>query len=62
MGSKEVRVLTVEHVSYNLETQDEHDVPLLRLKGLWLRRAGFVPGSRVRVEVEDAKLILTPQK
>jgi hypothetical protein len=36
--------------------------PLVRLQGAWLDRAGFPAGSRVRVEVEAGKLIVTPEE
>jgi hypothetical protein len=34
-------------------------VPLLRLGGRWLKSAGFPIGTRVRVEVESKRLVLT---
>lgn len=34
-------------------------VPYLRVRGLWLERLGFRPGSRVRVEAERGRLVLT---
>jgi len=35
-------------------------VPHLRLKGLWMKEAGFAVGECVRVEVEHNRLVLTP--
>jgi hypothetical protein len=36
--------------------------PFIRLRGRWLSEAGFPPGSRVTVTVEDGRLILTPER
>ena len=36
-------------------------VPYLRVRGLWLERLGFHPGSRVRVEAERGRLVLTAE-
>jgi hypothetical protein len=33
-------------------------MPLLRLQGRWLAKAGFAIGSEVRVEVTDGRLVL----
>ncbi|RQW77556.1 MAG: type I addiction module toxin, SymE family [Methanothrix sp.] len=35
-------------------------VSLIRLRGNWLRKAGFIPGERVAVKVEQGKIVLTP--
>ena len=34
-------------------------VPMIRLRGRWLMRAGFQEGDALRIEVEDGRLILT---
>jgi toxic protein SymE len=34
--------------------------PWLRIAGMWLERAGFPPGQRVRIEVEHGRLVITP--
>jgi type I toxin-antitoxin system toxin SymE len=34
-------------------------VPMIRLRGHWLMRAGFREGDALRIEVEDGRLILT---
>ena len=34
-------------------------VPMIRLRGRWLMRAGFREGDALRIEVEDGRLILT---
>jgi len=35
-------------------------VPLIRLKGKWLREAGFREGGRVLVTVTDGRLLIEP--
>ena len=35
-------------------------VPFLRLSGRWLERAGFAIGRRVRVEVNERRLMIEP--
>jgi hypothetical protein len=35
-------------------------VPFIRLSGKWLAAAGFVPGRRVTVRVENGALIIEP--
>ena len=34
-------------------------VPMIRLRGRWLIRAGFREGDALRIEVEEGRLILT---
>lgn len=34
-------------------------VPMIRLRGRWLMRAGFRKGDALRIEVEEGRLILT---
>lgn len=36
----------------------DYSVPLIRLRGKWLREAGFVPGDSVVVQVEHGRLVL----
>ena len=35
-------------------------VPFLRMSGKWLNAAGFTPGKKVNVRIENGELILTP--
>ncbi len=35
-------------------------VPFVRMRGAWLEAAGFRCGERLRVEVEQDRLVLTP--
>lgn len=37
-------------------------LPQIRLQGKWLQRAGFVPGSRLQVQVEPGRLIIQTTK
>lgn len=39
---------------------DPH-VPWIRLRGLWLRQAGFTPKSRIRVRVMNGCLVITKE-
>jgi hypothetical protein len=34
-------------------------VPMIRLRGRWLVRAGFREGDALRIEVQDGRLVLT---
>ena len=34
-------------------------VPMIRLRGRWLTRAGFREGDALRIEVQDGRLVLT---
>ena len=34
-------------------------VPMIRLRGQWLTRAGFCEGDALRIEVQDGRLVLT---
>ncbi|WP_250512936.1 SymE family type I addiction module toxin [Caballeronia sp. INDeC2] len=34
-------------------------VPWIRLAGRWLEHAGFAPGQRVKVNVEQGRLVIT---
>ena len=54
------RNLEVEHLSYNLEGGDYATCPLIRLKGRWLARAGFMVGSRIVVTVRRGCLAIRP--
>jgi toxic protein SymE len=35
--------------------------PHLRLSGRWLESAGFAPGTRVRVQVQQGQLVITTE-
>ncbi len=40
--------------------RDGDPVPFLRLAGRWLSAAGFAPGERVSVQVEEGRLVIEP--
>jgi toxic protein SymE len=42
------------------EPPDYPDAPWIRLSGRWLEEAGFEISSKIRVEVEKGKLVITP--
>lgn len=59
---KRTRMLTVQSdVRYGMSYLFK-EVPKLRLTGLWLEKAGFKPGQKVRVEIEPNQLTLKPAK
>ncbi|GAA5079420.1 SymE family type I addiction module toxin [Lysobacter panacisoli] len=35
-------------------------VPFLRLRGYWLRQAGFDIGADVRVEISEQRIVIVP--
>jgi len=35
--------------------------PLIRLRGKWLRQAGFLPDSYVTLSIEQGKIVIVPQ-
>jgi hypothetical protein len=37
-------------------------VPMIRLRGQWLVRAGFREGDALRIEVEEGRLVLSRPK
>jgi toxic protein SymE len=37
----------------------DREVPYIRLRGHWLRRAGFPPNGRIRICVRDGCLVMT---
>ena len=53
MNNPTTRLLKVERKTLTLPSQ-------LRLKGKWLERAGFPPGSRVKVIITNGTLTIQP--
>ncbi|MGU7841447.1 SymE family type I addiction module toxin [Burkholderia sp. AW33-5] len=51
------RVLRVTRAYRKLNTTY---YPWIKLAGVWLEEAGFEAGERVRITVEDKRLIITP--
>lgn len=62
-GEKGTRLLTVSR-SYDRSQFpgcfDLFERPFIRLRGNWLRDAGFDSGMKVRVEVAEGKITITP--
>jgi Toxin SymE, type I toxin-antitoxin system len=58
--SPESRRLTVGYGLYRVRSPDggEMSVPLLRLQGAWLERAGFLVGRMVKVSVSFGQLVI----
>lgn len=55
-SGKQERILTV---SFYPEAVPR--TPWIRLRGLWLREAGFMPNTRVRVRVMPGCLVITSE-
>ena len=53
---------TISHPTRRLTVSEMHDgrgaVPLLRLQGRWVARAGFPAGTRVVVQVQQGKIVI----
>lgn len=48
-------------VTVSLYPEPNPTTPFIRLRGLWLEQAGFDVQTRVRIQVEQGRLILTPE-
>ena len=57
---KQTRILTIQSDTRYGMNYLFKEVPKLRLTGLWLKQAGFKPGSKVQVEIRPNKLVLKP--
>lgn len=55
------RQLTVSQLFRPLKWSTQF-VPFLRISGNWLAMAGFHPGDKVTVRVENGSLIVTPHR
>jgi hypothetical protein len=58
--SPQIRRLTVYYGMYSVRGPDGRamSIPMLRLQGAWLERAGFAIGVRVKVHVTPGRLII----
>lgn len=59
------RLLTIGHSFYihkRSRRRPPSPVPYLRLRGYWLMEAGFAVGQRVRVDVADGCITITPTR
>ncbi len=57
------RLLTIGYSFYaykRSQSQPSLAVPYLRLRGYWLRQAGFAVGQRVRIDILDGRITITP--
>lgn len=54
-----LRTLTIEEGLRFLKWHKKSRYSLIRLKGKWLTSAGFKPGQKVSVQVEQGRLIIT---
>jgi hypothetical protein len=55
------KLLTItEYIeSRPIGSRRERRVPMLRMRGEWLRKLGFESGARVVVTIEDQRIVLT---
>ena len=58
--SPQIRRLTVSYGTFRVRGPDERamSIPLLRLQGAWLGRAGFAIGAPVKVHVNRGRLVI----
>lgn len=57
------RLLTVAScVNPGRQHDRETFLPMIRIRGRWLRELGFAVGKRVAVKIEDKRLVLTIEK
>ena len=54
--TKQERFLTVQ-----LVPEAKPKIPWIRLRGLWLQQAGFIPQARIRVRVMHGCLVITAE-
>ena len=58
------RTLTITGSCYDYQLDGRWprppEVPYLRLRGYWLRHAGFSAGQRVKVHVADGRITIVP--
>lgn len=57
------RLLTIGYSFYaykRSQSQPSRAVPCLRLRGYWLKQAGFAVGQRVRIDILDGRITITP--
>ncbi len=57
-----MRRLRISEGTRNLKYPNERTFfPIIKLEGVWLQKAGFLPGSVVYLFVEDGKITLKSQ-
>ncbi len=59
---KETRTLTIQRDTRYGFNYAFRQVPKLLLTGIWFKKAGFLPGEKVQVEIRPRRIILKPGK
>lgn len=57
---KQTRILTIQSDTRYGTNYLFKEIPKLRLTGLWLVKAGFLPGQKVQVDVKPNQITLKP--
>jgi hypothetical protein len=62
--SPQIRRLTVNYGTYGVRGPDGRaiPIPMLRLQGAWLERAGFAIGATVKVHMSHGRLVIEAVK
>jgi hypothetical protein len=62
--SPQIRRLTVNYGTYGVRGRDGRamPIPMLRLQGAWLERAGFAIGATVKVHMSRGRLVIEAVK
>jgi len=58
-SERNITVGTAHYPALHSRDCGDREVPYIRLRGHWLRRAGFPPNGRIRVSVRDGCLVMT---
>lgn len=58
-AERHITVGTTHYPALQGEYGGDRNVPYIRLRGHWLRSAGFPPNGRIRVRVLDGCLVMT---
>lgn len=59
MTMEKIRKLTV-YTKFRERRYDTIIIPEIRLVGRWLEKIGFVQGQMVKIELQNGKLIISP--
>jgi toxic protein SymE len=60
MSKTNTRTLTI-HSKYRALTYGSTIIPEIRLEGKWLQELGFKMGQKVKIVMEENRLVITPQ-
>ncbi len=58
----QTRTFTITEENRLLTNGSSILVPFIRLRGLWLKKAGFYIGQKIKVCISENRLIITPKK